>query len=83
MQVTEVEGKDVIRIELPTLTDKDKEVISTWGSESTGATSESTVKVALEHGKASGLTQTQTHDRVVVYQKIGDASVVKIIELDQ
>ncbi|XP_042001151.1 pyruvate kinase 1, cytosolic-like [Salvia splendens] len=50
-------------------------------SESTSATSESILKVALEHGKASGLIQT--HDRVVVFQKIGDASVVKIIELDQ
>lgn len=50
-------------------------------AESTNATNESVLKVALEHGKASGLIKP--HDRVVVCQKVGDASVVKIIELDQ
>ncbi|KAM6600646.1 pyruvate kinase 1, cytosolic isoform X1 [Cannabis sativa] len=49
-------------------------------AESTSATNESILKVALDHGKASGLIKS--HDRVVVCQKIGDASVVKIIELE-
>ncbi|KAF8021847.1 hypothetical protein BT93_G2097 [Corymbia citriodora subsp. variegata] len=49
-------------------------------AESTSATNESILKVALDHGKASGLIKA--HDRVVVCQKVGDASVVKIIELD-
>nr|TKV94184.1 hypothetical protein SEVIR_9G276800v2 [Setaria viridis] len=40
----------------------------------------SVLKVALDHGKASGVTKS--HDRVVVCQKVGDSSVVKIIELD-
>ncbi|GMG99459.1 hypothetical protein Nepgr_001299 [Nepenthes gracilis] len=44
------------------------------------ATNESILKVALDHGKASGVIKS--HDRVVVCQKIGDASVVKIIELE-
>lgn len=48
-------------------------------AESTSATNESVLKVALEYGKASGVIKT--HDRVVVCQKVGDASVVKIIEL--
>ncbi|GFQ08027.1 pyruvate kinase cytosolic isozyme, partial [Phtheirospermum japonicum] len=38
------------------------------------------LKVALDHGKASGVVKS--HDRVVVCQKVGDASVVKIIELE-
>ncbi|XP_042002986.1 pyruvate kinase 2, cytosolic-like [Salvia splendens] len=42
-------------------------------------TNESVLKVALDHGKASGVIKP--HDRVVVCQKVGDASVVKIIEL--
>ncbi|MBA0721914.1 hypothetical protein Golax_009409 [Gossypium laxum] len=41
---------------------------------------ESVLKVALDHGKASGVIKP--HDRVVVCQKVGDASVVKIIELE-
>ncbi|KAL3633810.1 hypothetical protein CASFOL_022572 [Castilleja foliolosa] len=45
----------------------------------TSATDESILKVALDHGKASGVIKP--HDRVVVCQKVGDASVVKIIEL--
>ncbi|PKU79541.1 pyruvate kinase 1, cytosolic [Dendrobium catenatum] len=49
-------------------------------AESTSATNESVLKVALEYGKASGVIKT--HDRVVVCQKVGDASVVKIIELE-
>ncbi|XP_061340212.1 pyruvate kinase 1, cytosolic-like isoform X2 [Gastrolobium bilobum] len=49
-------------------------------AESTSATSESILKVALDHGKASGVIKS--HDRVVVFQKVGDASVVKIIELE-
>ncbi|KAG8374175.1 hypothetical protein BUALT_Bualt11G0103500 [Buddleja alternifolia] len=49
-------------------------------AESTNATNESVLKVALDHGKASGVIKS--HDRVVVCQKVGDASVVKIIELE-
>ncbi|XP_010908223.1 pyruvate kinase 1, cytosolic isoform X1 [Elaeis guineensis] len=49
-------------------------------AESTSANNESVLKVALDHGKASGITKS--HDRVVVCQKVGDASVVKIIELE-
>ncbi|KAF9591736.1 hypothetical protein IFM89_006082 [Coptis chinensis] len=49
-------------------------------ADSTSATSESVLKVALEHGKASGVIKS--HDRVVIFQKVGDASVVKIIELE-
>ena len=49
-------------------------------AESTSATNESVLKVALDHGKASGVIKS--HDRVVVCQKVGDSSVVKIIELD-
>ncbi|CAO2145571.1 unnamed protein product [Urochloa humidicola] len=48
-------------------------------AESTSATNESVLKVALDHGKASGVIKS--HDRVVVCQKVGDSSVVKIIEL--
>ncbi|KAF2307497.1 hypothetical protein GH714_029171 [Hevea brasiliensis] len=49
-------------------------------AESTNATNESVLKVALDHGKASGVIKSR--DRVVVCQKVGDASVVKIIELE-
>ncbi|OAY40937.1 pyruvate kinase 1, cytosolic [Manihot esculenta] len=49
-------------------------------AESTSATNESVLKVALDHGKASGVVKPR--DRVVVCQKLGDASVVKIIELE-
>ncbi|MBA0615743.1 hypothetical protein Godav_015856 [Gossypium davidsonii] len=49
-------------------------------AESTSATNESVLKVALDYGKASGVVKP--HDRVVVCQKVGDASVVKIIELE-
>ncbi|XP_031110347.1 pyruvate kinase 1, cytosolic-like [Ipomoea triloba] len=44
------------------------------------ATNESVLKVALDHGKALGVIKP--HDRVVVCQKVGDSSVVKIIELE-
>ncbi|XP_021669968.2 pyruvate kinase 1, cytosolic isoform X3 [Hevea brasiliensis] len=49
-------------------------------AESTNATNESVLKVALDHGKATGVIKP--HDRVVVCQKLGDASVVKILELE-
>ncbi|KAJ7976038.1 Pyruvate kinase family protein [Quillaja saponaria] len=49
-------------------------------AESTSATNESILKIALDHGKAAGVVKS--HDRVVVCQKVGDASVVKIIELE-
>lgn len=49
-------------------------------AESKGGANESILKVALDHGKASGLIKP--HDRIVVCQKVGDASVVKIIELE-
>jgi len=49
-------------------------------SETTTASNESILKVALDHGKALGVIKS--HDRVVVCQKLGDASVVKIIELE-
>ncbi|XP_052199736.1 pyruvate kinase 1, cytosolic-like [Diospyros lotus] len=49
-------------------------------AESTNSANESVLKVALEHGKASGFIKS--HDRIVVCQKVGDASVVKIIELE-
>ncbi|KAJ9159849.1 hypothetical protein P3X46_025311 [Hevea brasiliensis] len=49
-------------------------------AESTNATNESVLKVALDHGKAIGVIKP--HDRVVVCQKLGDASVVKILELE-
>ncbi|XP_062166380.1 pyruvate kinase 1, cytosolic isoform X1 [Alnus glutinosa] len=49
-------------------------------AESTSATNESVLKVALDHGKDSGVIKS--HDRVVVCQKVGDSSVVKIIELE-
>ncbi|KAI3946825.1 hypothetical protein MKW98_003388 [Papaver atlanticum] len=49
-------------------------------AESTNSTNESVLKVALDHGKASGVIKS--HDRVVVCQKVGDSSVVKIIELE-
>lgn len=43
-------------------------------------TNESVLKVSLQHGKASGIIKE--HDRVVICQKVGDSSVVKIIELE-
>ncbi|XP_076943960.1 pyruvate kinase 1, cytosolic-like [Bidens hawaiensis] len=49
-------------------------------AESTGATNESVLKVALDHGRSIGVIKP--HDRVVVCQKVGDDSVVKIIELE-
>lgn len=41
----------------------------------------SVLKAALEYGKVSGIVKS--HDRVVVFQKIGDAAVIKIIELEE
>uniref|UniRef100_M1CM02 Pyruvate kinase n=1 Tax=Solanum tuberosum TaxID=4113 RepID=M1CM02_SOLTU len=38
--------------------------------ESTNATDESILKVALDHGKTAGVIRP--HDRVVVFQKVGD-----------
>ncbi|GAB2233629.1 hypothetical protein Droror1_Dr00002856 [Drosera rotundifolia] len=49
-------------------------------AESTNTTNESVLKLALEHRKAS--ITIKSHDRVVVCQKVGDSSVVKIIELE-
>ncbi|KAL3838229.1 hypothetical protein ACJIZ3_022820 [Penstemon smallii] len=48
-------------------------------AEPKNATNESILKVALDHGKAAGVIKPR--DSVVVCQKVGDASVVKIIEL--
>ncbi|KAE8704602.1 putative leucine-rich repeat receptor-like protein kinase [Hibiscus syriacus] len=49
-------------------------------AESTSASNESVLRVAPDHGKAAGVIKS--HDRVVDCQKVGDASVVKIIELE-
>ncbi|XP_074311255.1 pyruvate kinase 1, cytosolic isoform X2 [Silene latifolia] len=49
-------------------------------ADSNSATNETILKVALDHGKASGVIKA--HDRVVVCQKVGDVSVVKILELE-
>ncbi|XP_022862415.1 pyruvate kinase 1, cytosolic-like isoform X1 [Olea europaea var. sylvestris] len=49
-------------------------------AESIDAIDESVLKVAIDHGKTLGIVKS--HDRVVVCQKVGDASVVKIIELE-
>jgi len=48
--------------------------------ESINATNESVLKIALDHGKATGLIKP--HDRIVVCQQIGSSAVVKIIELE-
>lgn len=56
------------------------EILLFLKAESTSATNESVLKVALDHGKHAGVIKS--HDRVVVCQKVGDASVVKIIELE-
>lgn len=44
-----------------------------------GSSEESGLKLALEHGKSMGLLKP--NDQVVVFQKIGDSSVVKIVAL--
>ncbi|KAF1860302.1 hypothetical protein Lal_00037640 [Lupinus albus] len=49
-------------------------------AESTSATHDSILKIALDRGKALGIIKS--HDRVVVCQKVGDSAVVKIIELE-
>ncbi|CAO2822310.1 unnamed protein product [Amaranthus hypochondriacus] len=41
---------------------------------------ESVLKLALHHGKLLGLLRPK--DKVVVFQKVGDSSVVKIVEFD-
>ncbi|KAF8402984.1 hypothetical protein HHK36_011078 [Tetracentron sinense] len=48
-------------------------------AESTNTTNEYVLKVALDHGKVSGIIKP--HDDVVICQKVGDSSVMKIIEL--
>ncbi|RZC82387.1 hypothetical protein C5167_045169 [Papaver somniferum] len=50
-------------------------------ADSTSGSNETVLKVAVEHGKAAGVIKS--HDRVVVCQKVGDSSVVKIIELEE
>lgn len=55
--------------------------MSTLQAEATGAANESILKVALDFGKTSGVIKP--HDRVVVCQKVADASVVKILELEE
>ncbi|TQE08945.1 hypothetical protein C1H46_005328 [Malus baccata] len=49
-------------------------------AEITVATNESILKIALDHGKATGVVKS--HDRVVICQKVGDTSVIKIMELE-
>ncbi|KAK9153802.1 hypothetical protein Sjap_001282 [Stephania japonica] len=49
-------------------------------AESRSHTNESILKVTLDHGRSSGLIKP--HDRVVVCQKIGDASVVKVLVVE-
>ncbi|TQD82559.1 hypothetical protein C1H46_031875 [Malus baccata] len=49
-------------------------------AEATGATNESILKIALDHGRVAGVIKS--HDRVVICQKVGDTSVIKIIELE-
>lgn len=43
-------------------------------------TEESVLKLALHHGRMMGLLKS--NDKVVVFQKIGDSSVVKVVEFD-
>ncbi|KAJ0677260.1 putative pyruvate kinase [Helianthus annuus] len=52
-----------------------------YEAESTGATNETVLKVAFDHGRNIGVIKP--HDRVVVCQKVGDDSVVKTIELEE
>ncbi|KAK9126517.1 hypothetical protein Scep_015363 [Stephania cephalantha] len=49
-------------------------------AESRSHTNESILKVTLDHGRSFGLIKP--HDRVVVCQKIGDASVVKVLVVE-
>ncbi|KAJ1685922.1 hypothetical protein LUZ63_017312 [Rhynchospora breviuscula] len=44
-----------------------------------GATSEASLKLALDYGKKIEILKD--HDRVVVFQKIGDSSVVEIVNI--
>ncbi|EPS57753.1 pyruvate kinase, partial [Genlisea aurea] len=45
------------------------------------AANESILKFALDHGRRAGIVKQ--HDRVVLCQKIGDAAVVQVIELQE
>ncbi|KAH7511762.1 hypothetical protein FEM48_Zijuj12G0017100 [Ziziphus jujuba var. spinosa] len=45
-----------------------------------GSTEETSLKLALEYGESVGLLKP--NDQVVVFQKIGDSSVVKIVEFE-
>ncbi|XP_057507000.1 pyruvate kinase 2, cytosolic-like isoform X2 [Actinidia eriantha] len=45
-----------------------------------GSSEESGLKIALNHGKSMGLLKP--NDQVVVFQKVGDSSVVKIVALE-
>ena len=38
------------------------------------------LKLALDHGKSVGLLKPK--DQAVVFQKVGDSSVVKIVQLE-
>lgn len=67
-------------LKLPLWVTKDGGFVAWVQAESKSGTNESILKVALDHGKAFGIIKP--HDRVVVCQKVGDSSVVKIIELE-
>lgn len=69
-----------IKVLYPLLGNRINTCIVSFQAESTSATNESVLKVALDYGKSAGVIKS--HDRVVVCQKVGDASVVKIIELE-
>ncbi|KAG6765136.1 hypothetical protein POTOM_029154 [Populus tomentosa] len=70
----------IVRGIFPMLADARHQVKGSMTAESTNSTNESVLKVALDHGKAHGFIKP--HDRVVVCQKLGDAYVVKILELE-
>ncbi|KAL4183941.1 hypothetical protein AMTRI_Chr11g100820 [Amborella trichopoda] len=46
-----------------------------------GSSDDSGLAIAMQHGKAIGMVKP--HDRVVIFQKVGDSSVAKIIELHE
>ncbi|KAF2289286.1 hypothetical protein GH714_034122 [Hevea brasiliensis] len=55
-------------------------ILASPNVETSGASSEeSGLKIALDHGKSVGLLKP--NDRIVIFQKVGDSSVVKIEEL--
>ncbi|MFS7984001.1 putative pyruvate kinase [Helianthus anomalus] len=70
----------IIRGLFPMLADPRHVVRNFLQTESTGATNETVLKVALDHGRNIGVIKP--HDRVVGCQKVGDDFVVKIIELE-